>query len=303
MDKSLALIMTWGYTGEMATSSSSAMPEGEAIAANRANWDDRADVHARSQMYDVEGFLADAAEISTVVRNDLEVLGPHLPESGIVGRSLLHLQCHIGTDTVSWARLGAVEVHGLDLSPNSLRHAARIAAADGREITWVEGDVRFASAVLDRRFEVIVTSAGTIVWLPELTAWARSIHDLLEPGGVFVIRDDHPILGALENLPWEITDDYLAGGGTRTYSDDGTYTEDSAGQIAHTTNHEWRHDLGEVVGALLGAGLRVEALHELPYMDWPAFPELVTCARGWTLPEGAPRVPLNFAVVARRPVR
>ncbi|MFF2082362.1 class I SAM-dependent methyltransferase [Nocardia sp. NPDC058176] len=283
------------------TTNPTAVPEADAIAANRANWDDRAEVHARSQMYDVDAFLADPTDISTVVRNDLAVLAPHLPEAGIVGRSLLHLQCHIGTDTVSWARLGAVEVHGLDLSPNSLRHAARIAAADGREITWVEGDARFASAVIDRRFETIVTSAGTIVWLPELTAWARSIHDLLEPGGVFAIRDDHPILGAMDFEPWTIGDDYLAGGGTRTYSDSGTYTEDSDGQIAHTTNHEWRHDLGEIVGALLAAGLRIEAVHELPFMDWPAFPELIAAPQGWTLPEGSPRIPLNFAVVARRP--
>ncbi|MFE3444114.1 class I SAM-dependent methyltransferase [Nocardia sp. NPDC059180] len=277
------------------------MHETEAVAANRANWDDRADVHARSEMYDVEAFLADPTDISQVVRNDLSVLAPHLSESGIEGRSLLHLQCHIGTDTVSWARLGAVEVHGLDLSPNSLRHATRIAAADGRDITWVEGDARYASSRIDRRFDTIVTSAGTIVWLPELTDWARSIHDLLEPGGVFVIRDDHPILGAMEFEPWTINDDYLSGGGARTYEDSGTYTENSEGQVAHTANHEWRHDLSEVATALLRAGLRIEAVEELPYMDWPAFPGLVPCTEGWALGPGLPRIPLTFAIVARRP--
>lgn len=272
----------------------------EAIAANRANWDERADVHVRSRMYDVDAYVADSGRISSVVRNDLAVLAPHLPESGIVGRSLLHLQCHIGIDTLSWARLGAVDVHGLDLSPNSLRHAERIARDAGCGITWVEGDARCASELVGRRFDTVVTSAGTIVWLPELSAWARSIHDLLKPDGVFLIRDDHPILGAMGFQPWEISDDYLGGGGTRTYTDSGTYTEDSAGQIAHTTNHEWRHDLGEVVGALLDAGLAVEAVRELPYMDWPAFPELVACEQGWGLPPGRPRIPLNFAVVARR---
>ncbi|MGF7123770.1 class I SAM-dependent methyltransferase [Rhodococcus sp. AG1013] len=273
----------------------------EAIAANRANWNDRADVHARSKMYDVEGFLADPGTISQVVVNDLSVLAPHLPDSGVRGRSLLHLQCHIGTDTISWARLGAVDVHGLDLSPNSLDHAARIAAADGRDIRWVEGDARYASTLIDRRFATVVTSAGTIVWLPELATWAQSIHDLLEPGGVFMIRDDHPILGSMDHEPWEIVDDYLGGGGHRTYDDSGTYTEDSAGQIAHVTNYEWRHDLGEVVGSLLEAGLTIESLVELPYMDWPAFDDLVPCRRGWELRPGAPRIPLNFAVVARRP--
>ena len=272
----------------------------DAIASNRANWDERADVHVASRMYDVDGFLADRTAISSVVRNDLSVLAAHLPGGRIQGVSLLHLQCHIGTDTISWARLGAVDVHGLDLSPNSLRHAARLADADGSAITWVEGDARFASRAIDRRFDAVVTSAGTIVWLPELAHWAASIHDLLTPGGVFLIRDDHPILGAMAFTPWVVTDDYLAGGGRRSYRDAGTYTENSAGQITHVQNHEWRHDIGEVVTALLGAGLRIEACVELPYMDWPAFGDLVPGPQGWTLPESAPRIPLNFAVVARR---
>jgi len=209
------------------------------------------------------------------------VLADHLPESGVQGKSLLHLQCHIGTDTVSWARLGAADVAGIDLSPNSLRHADRIATADGRAIEWVEGDVRFASTLIDRRFDIVVTSAGTIVWLPDLDSWARSIHDLLTPGGVFMIRDDHPIVATMDNGPWEITDDYLSGGGGRTYDDSGTYTENSEGQITHVTNHEWRHDLGEIVGGLLAANLRIEAFAELPHMDWQAFPVLVPCQHGW----------------------
>lgn len=252
-------------------------------------------------MYDVEGFLADRTAISTVVQRDLAVLADHLPGSGVQGKSLLHLQCHIGTDTVSWARLGAVDVTGIDLSPNSLRHADRIARADGRSIEWVEGDVRFASTLIDRRFDAVVTSAGTIVWLPDLDSWARSIHDLLKPGGVFMIRDDHPIVATMDDGPWMITDDYLSGGGGRTYDDSGTYTENSDGQITNVTNHEWRHDLGEIIGSLLAAKLSIEAFTELPYMDWQAFPILVACPQGWMLPQGTPRIPLTFALVARRP--
>ncbi|APU12113.1 MULTISPECIES: class I SAM-dependent methyltransferase [Actinoalloteichus] len=273
----------------------------EAIAANRANWDQRADVHARSQMYDVAGLLADSSFISEVVRNDLAVLAPHVPGGTVAGKSLLHLQCHIGSDTICWARLGAVDVHGLDLSPNSLAHARRLSDADGARLTLVEGDARRASELIDRRFEVIVTSAGTIVWLPELRSWARSIHDLLEPGGVFMVRDDHPILGAMGFEPWQVTGDYLSGGGTNTYDEAATYTDGPTDTITHTVNHEWRHDLAEVTGALLEAGLVIEALGEHPFMDWPAFEGLVSCPEGWRLPTGVPRIPLNFSVVARRP--
>ncbi|WP_160051402.1 bifunctional 2-polyprenyl-6-hydroxyphenol methylase/3-demethylubiquinol 3-O-methyltransferase UbiG [Nocardiopsis sp. FR26] len=273
----------------------------QAIADNRANWDQRADVHARSRMYDVEGLLTDPSALSPVVRRDLEVLAPHLPGGTVAGRSLLHLQCHIGTDTVCWARLGAADVHGLDLSPRSLDHARRIARADGADITWVRGDARNASRFIDRRFEVVVTSTGTIVWLPELRSWARSVHDLLEPGGVFMVRDDHPLLGALDFAPWRISDDYLGGGGARTHDEALTYTDGPADTITATVNHQWRHDLAEVVGSLLEAGLVVRALGEHPHMDWPAFPELVHGPRGWHLPEGAPRIPLTFSVVAQRP--
>lgn len=273
----------------------------EAVASNQSNWDDRADVHVRSEMYDIDGFLSDPTSISSVVENDLSVLSPYLPASGIRNLSLLHLQCHIGTDTISWARLGAVDVHGLDFSPNSLRRAQQIANADGHVITWVQGDARTASTLIDKHFDVVVTSAGTIVWLPDLTNWAQSIHDLLEPGGLFMIRDDHPILGAMAFEPWDISDDYLSGGGTRTYEDSGSYTDNTGPEITHVTNHEWRHDLSEVFGALSAAGLKIESLLELPYMDWPAFPDLEPCSRGWPLPESAPRIPLNFAIVARRP--
>lgn len=272
-----------------------------AVAENRANWDQRADVHARSAMYDVAGLIADPSRISEVVLNDLAVLAPHLPGGTVEGRSLLHLQCHIGTDTVCWARLGAVDVHGLDQSANSLAHARRISDADGGRVTWVRGDARRASEALDRRFEVVVTSAGTIVWLPELRSWARSVHDLLEPRGVFAIRDDHPILGALGFEPWQVSDDYLSGGGALSYDDPGTYTDGSTADVTATVNHQWRHDLAEVTGALLEAGLVIEALGEHPFMDWRAFAALEACPQGWRLPEGSPRIPLNFSVVARRP--
>ena len=272
-----------------------------AIAENRANWDQRAEVHARSEMYDVDGLIADPSSISQVVRNDLAVLAPHVPGGPVSGRSLLHLQCHIGTDTACWARLGAVDVHGVDLSANSLAHARRIAEAAGADITWLRGDARFASELVDRRFEVVVTSAGTIVWLPELRSWARSIHELLEPGGVFAIRDDHPILGAMDYEPWQVNGTYLSGGGMNTYEDAGTYSDGPEDAITSVVNHEWRHDLAEVTGALLEAGLVIEALGEHPFMDWPAFPDLAPCPEGWRLPAGSPRIPLNFSVVARRP--
>lgn len=275
-----------------------------ALADNRASWDDRADVHAASGFYAIDELLADPGAVTDVVRRDLAVLGPHLgageglKEGSVAGRSLLHLQSHIGDDTLSWWRLGAVDVHGLDFSPRSLEHARDLARRAGAPITFVEGDARHACDVIDRAFDVVVTSAGTIIWLPDLNSWARSIARLLRPGGVFMIRDDHPILDAMDFEPWSITADYLSGGGQNDYQSDQSYTGDAMPSHA---NHEWHHDLHEVVSVLLDAGLRIEALGEHPYMDWKPFDPMVRTERGWRLPDGSPRIPLTFSVVARRP--
>ncbi|WP_312349638.1 class I SAM-dependent methyltransferase [Actinomyces sp.] len=274
-----------------------------ALADNRANWDDRAGVHVASEFYDVRGLVSDPEGITDVVRRDLAVLAPHLPGGSVRGLTLLHLQCHIGTDTLSWARLGAVDVHGLDFSERALDHARDIAGAAGEGITYVQGDAQFASEVVDRTFDVVVTSVGTICWLPELVSWAHSVHDLLVPGGVFMIRDDHRLVTAMDPELDVVTEDYLSGGGQTVYEEAGSYTDvqESVAPITHTTNHTWQHDLSEVAGALLGAGLDLVALGEHPTMDWKRFPELVECPEGWTTPPGTPRIPLTFSMVARRP--
>lgn len=271
------------------------------LADNRDNWDDRAAVHAESAFYEVDRLVSDPAYISGVARRDFEALAPHLPATGLAGLSVLHLQCHIGTDTISWLRLGAREAWGLDFSPTSLAHARDIAQRAGANATFVEGDARFASHLVDRTFDVVVTGTGAITWLPDLGDWARSIADLLVPGGVFLLRDDHPLLDALGYESLTVSEDYLSGTGSIDYESDESYVEGSTGKIAHTANHNWRHDFQEIVGSLLEAGLSVEALRESPYAEWKALPFLVETECGWTMPEGMPKIPLSFAIVVRKP--
>ena len=271
------------------------------LSENRDNWDDRAAVHAESAFYEVERLVSDPGYISGVARRDFEALSPHLPQTSLAGLSVLHLQCHIGTDTISWLRLGAREAWGLDFSPASLAHARRIAQRAGASATFVEGDARFASHAIDRDFDVVVTGTGAITWLPDLGDWAHSIADLLVPGGVFLLRDDHPLLDALGYESLTVTEDYLSGTGSIDYESDESYVEGSAGKIAHTANHNWRHDFQEIVGSLLAAGLSIEAFRESPYAEWKALPLLVETEQGWTMPEGMPKIPLSFAIVARKP--
>ncbi len=161
--------------------------------------------------------------------------------------------------------------------------------------------------MIERHFTVIVTSIGTIVWLPELENWARSIATLLEPEGVFAIRDDRPFLGALDYQGWTVTGSYLSSAGENVYEADTTYSmsedgeREGQGSIVHTTNHEWRHDLLEIVMALINAGLRIESLGEHPAVDWKGLDDLVETLDGWAVPEGGPPIPLSYSIVARKP--
>lgn len=278
-----------------------AMTDAEKLAENRAAWDARAPVHASSPFYEVERLVADRSFVSPVARHDLEALRPHLPASGLEGLSVLHLQCHIGTDTLCWGRLGAAEVWGLDFSRASLDRARQIAARAGASVTYVEGDACAASRAIRRRFDVVVTGTGALTWLPELAGWARSAAELIEPGGLMLVRDDHPLTGALLHESLEVRWDYLSGGGSDDYEQDGSYTGDVEGGALRTRNHNWQHDLQEVLGSLLDAGLVVEGFRESPLAEWRSLPFLVETPEGWVMPEGMPRIPLTFSVVARRP--
>ena len=160
----------------------------ERIAANRLLWDELTAVHERSVFYDVEGFLAGA---SSLTWPELDELGPD-----VAGKRLLHLQCHFGLDTLSWARLGAT-VTGVDFSGQAIALARRLAAESGLAATFVESDLYDVPAVLDGRFDIVFTSWGVLCWLPDLTRWARLIADYLVPDGIFHIAEFHPFLFAL----------------------------------------------------------------------------------------------------------
>ena len=271
---------------------------------NLENWDDRADVHATGGYGDLDAIADNPDYISPVVRRDLAVLEPHLPNHSVNGMRLLHLQCHIGTDTLGWRRLGASEVVGLDFSSNSLAHARRLAARAHADITYVLGDARYAADALPElagHFQVIVTSVGTITWLPDLTQWAQSIAKLLAPDGVFMIRDDHPILFAQDYSGLQLVQDYFPGTES-TYSSDASYTKGSEGKISHRISHNWAHNFQELFRSLHSAGLTIEDLGEYEISEWQALPMLIHDEeqQAWVMPEGSPHIPLTFSMVARK---
>ncbi|MGW8430812.1 class I SAM-dependent methyltransferase [Curtobacterium citreum] len=265
---------------------------------NRANWDDRVPIHEGA--YDVAA-LDDPAHRSDVVRDDLPVLARWLPSGSLDGLDVCHLQCHIGTDTVSLAREGA-RVTGVDFSAPALASGAALAERLGLDVTWVETDVLDARAAVVGDFDVVYTSIGTICWLADLDRWAAQVAALLRPGGVFFIRDGHPALYALdEGAPELVTRyRYFPDGTAQQWEDAGTYAGE--GTVAHTRTYEWPHPLSEVVNALLGAGLRLRLLDEGRTLPWRFSPRMVEDGHGsWVWPaEDRDRLPTTFTVVATK---
>jgi SAM-dependent methyltransferase len=268
-----------------------------ARAANRANWDERVPLHERA--YDIAA-LEDPAHRSDVVAHDLPVLRRFLPGGTLHGLDVCHLQCHIGTDTVSLAREGA-HVTGVDFSAPALASAAALADRLGIRAHWVETDVLDARAAVVGEFDVVYTSIGTICWLDDLDRWATQIAELLRPGGTFYIRDGHPAMYALD----ESADDlvtryrYFPDGTAQAWDDANTYVGD--GTVSATRTYEWPHPVSEVVNALIGAGLVIEHLGEDTTLPWRFSPRMVEVPGGFAWPEGdRARMPVTFTIVARK---
>jgi SAM-dependent methyltransferase len=237
------------------------------VAINRANWDERAPVHAASTYYGFERFTTDPAYLSGVVRFDQPRLGD------LTGLRGVHLQCHIGTDTLSLARVGA-RMSGLDFAPNAVREATRLAEAAGTAIDFHQAEVYDAVDVFGAgTFDLVYTGVGALCWLPEVAKWARVVADLLRPGGRLFIREGHPMLWAFderEPVPtlgypyFEHTDPIVI-------DESGTYVPTQA-PLTNSVTHSWNHSLGEIISGLLDAGMRVTGFVEHDSVPWEALP-------------------------------
>ncbi|MDN3310688.1 class I SAM-dependent methyltransferase [Microbacterium oryzae] len=277
------------------TSGDVAIGWSEARDANLANWEDRVPLH--EEAYGLDAY-DDPAHLSDVVRHDLAALEPFA--SSVAGLDVCHLQCHIGTDTVSLARAGA-RVTGVDFSPAALVAAARLARRAGVEATWVESDALEARAAVVGDFDLVYTSIGAICWLADLDRWASQVAALLRDGGLFYIRDGHPMLYALDEdaSGLQLRYPYLSDGTAVSWDDASTYAGD--GTVAHTRTYEWPHPLSEIVNALIGAGLRILRLDEGTLLPWRFSERMVPVDGGWAWPAEERRiVPCTFTVVAQR---
>jgi 2-polyprenyl-3-methyl-5-hydroxy-6-metoxy-1,4-benzoquinol methylase len=266
---------------------------------NRAYWNDRVAAHAASEDYAVARFANDPAYLSEVVRFDRDRLGD------VGGLDVVHLQCHIGTDTVSLARLGA-RVTGVDQSVPALETARALAASAGVEATFAESELYGAVEALGReRFDLVYTGVGALNWLPDVRRWAQVVATLLRPAGRLHIREGHPMMWSLDEARtdgllvvaypyFETAEPIVFEGEGGTYvTTDQVFTEN--------LTHEWNHGLGEIITALLDAGMELTRLEEHTTVPWAALPGMIDTGGGeMQLPERPERLPMTYTLQARK---
>jgi SAM-dependent methyltransferase len=256
---------------------------------NRTLWNELTPVHINS--YPVDEF-----------KNGESTLDPiQLSEVGVVrGKSLLHLQCHFGLDTLSWTREGAAAT-GVDFSERSIAFANKLKEEVGLQATFICANLYDLCQLLNERFDVVYTSKGVLCWLRDLRAWAQLISDSLKPGGIFYMMEIHPILSTLDDgkrQEMKIVYNYFHeatptkwNGGSPDYSDE-TY-------IVENPSYEWQWSLGDVINSLSEAGLRIEFLHEFDRTFYKALPGMRRDDKGWWfLPGYRKKIPLMFTLRA-----
>ncbi len=265
------------------------------IALNRRNWDERASIHARDATGD---YMLARFRAGEDALHDIEAA-----ELGDVsGRRVLHLQCHIGRDTLCLARRGAI-VTGLDFSSVALDVARRLAAETGLRAVFVEGIVNEAPRLAPGPFDLVFTTWGTIVWLPNVRTWARVIASVLAPGGELYFADAHPAFMTLEERDGQLSpthDFQTPADRPLEMVDETTYTGDPT-IMTHQSSRQWIHSLSSIFGALLDAGLTITMFREHEVLPWRGVPLLTPATdRLWRLPDGHPRFPLSLSLRARK---
>jgi SAM-dependent methyltransferase len=263
---------------------------------NKANWDERVPAHAASPDYNVDNFLTDPEFLSDVVRFDLPLLGD------IRGLRGVHLQCHIGTDTISLARLGA-SMTGVDFSGPAIRQARALAEQTGADATFVESDVYDAAAAAGGDHDLVFTGIGALCWLPSIKRWAAVVASLLRPGGRLFIREGHPMLWSLADPRPDgllvVEYPYFERAEPTVFDEGGTYVSTDM-VFEQTITHEWNHGLGEIVSALLGAGMTITGLTEHDSVPWEALPGQMTRLGNdeWRLTDRPWRLPHSYTLQA-----
>jgi len=249
---------------------------------NQSSWDKRTLIHVKSDFYDLEGFISGASSLREIELAEL---------AGVKGQKLLHLQCHFGLDTLSWARKGAIAT-GVDFSPVAIEKANEIKAKIKVHAEFICSDVyEFGKNVLPE-YDIVFTSYGAICWLQYLDKWAQTIANSLKPNGVFYMADFHPANDLVTGSPYFHSS-------TPDIEDEGTYTENCDGK--KSTLVSWAHPVSEILNALINAGIRIDHFHEFPFSPYDCFDDLEEREKGrFYLTKSGNDVPLVYSIKGTR---
>jgi len=258
------------------------------IEINRQSWNNRTDTHLKSEFYDMENFIKGKNSLKSI---ELELLGD------IKGKKILHLQCHFGQDTISLSRLGA-EVIGVDLSNKAIENARQIARNTNSNATFICCDIYDLPNYLDKQFDIVFTSYGTIGWLPDLHKWAKIVSKFLKPNGQFVFAEFHPVVWMFDDNFEKIEHRYFNSGAI-VASENGTYADKNADITQEYV--VWNHGLSEVFNSLVNNGLEVSHFNEYDYSPYDCFNKTIEFELGkYRIEHLEDKIPMVYSLVAKK---
>jgi len=261
------------------------------LQSNQQLWNEWTTLHEQSPLYNLAGFKAGASTLRPVEREEL---------TNVAGKTLLHLQCHFGLDTLSWAREGAI-VTGVDLSDRSIALARSLSTDVAIPATFVCSDLLDLPNALSGQFDIVFTSYGVLNWLHDLNGWAAVVAHFLKPGGIFYIVEFHPFsrVFASDSAELKVANPYFCSEEPFRFEIQGSYAAEATTLLQ---GYNWNHSLSEVFNALIGVGLRIEFFNEFPFTLRERIAGMVQGEDGlWRLPRQHGMVPLLFSLQARKP--
>ncbi len=255
--------------------------------ANKAVWNKKVSYHFKSDFYDVAGFRKGKNSLRFI---ELDELGD------VKGKSMLHLQCHFGLDSLSWARLGA-EVTAVDFSDEAIKTAKNLSAETGIEAEFICCNIYDLKEYLDREFDIVFTSYGVTGWLPDLKRWVDVISHFLKPSGTFYMVEFHPVAFMFDDNFEKLDYSYFKSGEPIKETVTGTYADRNAD--INEAQYSWNHSLSEVINNLTASNLKLQFLNEFPFSVYNCFMNTVKGTDGWWRIKGLEDIiPLMYSLKA-----
>jgi SAM-dependent methyltransferase len=261
--------------------------------ANKTLWEEWTEIHKVSEFYDVKGFIKGRQTLDQI---ELDELGD------VNGKTLLHLQCHFGLDTLSLARLGA-KVTGVDFSEKSIELAIFLAKKIQIDAEFVCSNIYDLQEKIDKQFDIVFTSGGVLTWLPDLVKWAKIIASSLKEGGTFYIREFHPFSNTFDDEAQEvkIRYNYFQDKEPDTFFINESYADTDSKTSKELLSYEWNYSVSSIINSLIKAGLKINFFNEFPFTSYKSLPYLIKNEKGyWEMPKNETAAPLMFSLKATK---